>query len=492
MKPICVRNQAAPGPLRCLSLTLAGMYYRLTRSLITLSIIGLAVAFLSTVVVEGVVAGNRRETAVAQLRQSRFSGEWLVRLRMADPVGTIVAAFAARDPDRMQEYRKWGELSNDDCARAHELSERLDDFVVGFKKFDHVSRAVLLGDADPLSVPRLLRDGEALALFSAHLERLSLPFPLGGRAPLEAFVSAEYPELMRIVERVQHGQQRALANLEREFAENGIEGALLVSTGECCGVLQREGFVVSAGECELLSRQIAENELRRELTQRIAVGENRRALARLSGVAFDRIDLATVARWARSGERVSQLAAVVYPPDRQGGTPAIDSASLHVLLQTYDRNLALEHMVQGFEGSGGRGWTGLPVRTRWLIIVSFIVCAVGICNTMFMSVTERFSEIATMKCLGALDGFVMMLFVFEAAIQGVIGSVCGAVLGCILALVLGLGTFGMLLFDNYPLREVLTTLLASAGVGIVLAAGAAIAPAWAAARLAPMEAMRVE
>ena len=53
----------------------------------------------------------------------------------------------------------------------------------------------------------------------------------------------------------------------------------------------------------------------------------------------------------------------------------------------------------------GRGRDyGIQERMLWLILVSMVVCAVGIANAMLMSVTERFREIATLKCLGALDG----------------------------------------------------------------------------------------
>ena len=47
---------------------------------------------------------------------------------------------------------------------------------------------------------------------------------------------------------------------------------------------------------------------------------------------------------------------------------------------------------------------GISTKDIWLIIMSLIVCVVGIANSMLMAVTERFREIGTMKCLGALDG----------------------------------------------------------------------------------------
>src|SRR5205807_7418265 len=65
----------------------------------------------------------------------------------------------------------------------------------------------------------------------------------------------------------------------------------------------------------------------------------------------------------------------------------------------------------------------------WLVSLSLIVCTVGIANSMLMSVTERFKEIGTMKCLGAMDGFIVKLFLLEAGFLGVVASVMGWIIG---------------------------------------------------------------
>jgi putative ABC transport system permease protein len=69
-------------------------------------------------------------------------------------------------------------------------------------------------------------------------------------------------------------------------------------------------------------------------------------------------------------------------------------------------------------------------RSSWLVALSLIVCTVGITNSMLMSVTERYREIGTMKCLGAMNGFVLKIFMIEAAAMGVIASFLGALIGC--------------------------------------------------------------
>jgi ABC-type antimicrobial peptide transport system permease subunit len=128
----------------------------------------------------------------------------------------------------------------------------------------------------------------------------------------------------------------------------------------------------------------------------------------------------------------------------------------------------------------------------WLIAVSFLVCIVGIANAMLMSVTERFREIATMKCLGATDGFIMINFILESILQGVAGSIAGGLLGFLLGTVRAWVRYGSIAIVHFPLGDIFAALGISFAVGVVISAMAAVYPAWVAARLAPMEAMRIE
>ncbi len=132
------------------------------------------------------------------------------------------------------------------------------------------------------------------------------------------------------------------------------------------------------------------------------------------------------------------------------------------------------------------------MRGVWLVTLSLMVCVVGITNAMLMSVTERFREIATMKCLGALDSFIMINFVLESALLGVAGGIGGVVLGMLLGVLRSLWGFGSLALSNLPGLELLWAAGLCLVAGVVLAAMAAVYPAWVAARLAPMEAMRIE
>jgi putative ABC transport system permease protein len=129
-------------------------------------------------------------------------------------------------------------------------------------------------------------------------------------------------------------------------------------------------------------------------------------------------------------------------------------------------------------------------KQNWLISLSLLVCVVGIANAMLMSVTERFREIGTMKCLGALDSFIVKLFLLESTFQGSVGTMIGIVLGFLLTLILALIDYGGHVFTYFPTGGLIERALLSLAAGTFLSLIGAMLPAWRAAKMEPVEAMR--
>jgi ABC-type antimicrobial peptide transport system permease subunit len=127
----------------------------------------------------------------------------------------------------------------------------------------------------------------------------------------------------------------------------------------------------------------------------------------------------------------------------------------------------------------------------WLIMISLLVCAVGIANAMLMSVTERYREIGTMKCLGALDWFVVKLFLIEAAFLGIVGSIVGALLGFAASFFAWVAQYGNIV-GELPWGQLSLRLLAAVLIGTALSVVGAIYPARRAGRMPPADAMRSE
>src|SRR5687768_16319940 len=119
---------------------------------------------------------------------------------------------------------------------------------------------------------------------------------------------------------------------------------------------------------------------------------------------------------------------------------------------------------------------GDKVQTRWLIGLALLVAFVGILNAMLMSVTERFREIGTMKCLSALDGFIIKLFLIESLFQGLAGTVIGVVVGLVLSLVSVTASYGRFAWENVPVGALISSALLCFAVGVGLTVAGAVYP----------------
>jgi len=129
-------------------------------------------------------------------------------------------------------------------------------------------------------------------------------------------------------------------------------------------------------------------------------------------------------------------------------------------------------------------------KQTWLVALSLLVCVVGIANAMLMSVTERFREIGTMKCLGALDSFIVRLFLLESTFQGSAGTAVGILIGLILTLLLAMLDYGTYVFTYFPTTGILKAAGLAMVVGTLLSLAGAMLPAYRAAKMEPVAAMR--
>lgn len=132
------------------------------------------------------------------------------------------------------------------------------------------------------------------------------------------------------------------------------------------------------------------------------------------------------------------------------------------------------------------------IQTYWMVGLALMISFVGIVNAMLMSVTERFREIGTMKCLGALDSFVMKMFLIESAIEGAAGTAVGLIIGLALAYTEGLSIYGVITWSLVPVSQLLLIILSSFVAGIFITVVGALYPAWQAAKMMPVVALRAE
>ena len=126
--------------------------------------------------------------------------------------------------------------------------------------------------------------------------------------------------------------------------------------------------------------------------------------------------------------------------------------------------------------------------TQSTSVIALMVGAVGIVTTLYTSVTERTREIGTIRALGAGNSFVLTMFLTEAMLIGVLGATCGAGLGI-------LGGYALMARFASDRPELVPVFRAEdmAFVWIITVALSLVAglyPAWRAARISPMMALR--
>ena len=122
--------------------------------------------------------------------------------------------------------------------------------------------------------------------------------------------------------------------------------------------------------------------------------------------------------------------------------------------------------------------------------ISLIVGGVGIMNTMYTAVLERRREIGVMKAIGARNSDIMIIFLIESGLVGLVGGAVGILIGMGLSKLveviarLALGT--TLIQAHFPWYLILGALLFSFAAGSL----AGTFPALQASRLPPVEALR--
>jgi putative ABC transport system permease protein len=130
-----------------------------------------------------------------------------------------------------------------------------------------------------------------------------------------------------------------------------------------------------------------------------------------------------------------------------------------------------------------------------IAVISLLVSAIGIANTMLTGIMERRSEIGVMKVVGLSIKKINLIFLLESPLIGLTGGLAGSLIGYIIAFIVNNNTNEAVIFGMYfgegarliiPFWLTLATMGISAGVGVL----SGIYPAWKATKMSPLEAIR--
>jgi lipoprotein-releasing system permease protein len=178
------------------------------------------------------------------------------------------------------------------------------------------------------------------------------------------------------------------------------------------------------------------------------------------------------------------------------------------VLRELAKSLVGDFYLSDWTMSHANFFQAVQIEKRMMFIILTLIVAVAafnIVSTLVMAVTDKQADIAILRTLGASPRSIMVIFMVQGSLIGVIGTVLGVVSGVLLALnvetVVPLieRAVGMDLFpaDVYYISELPSKLnwpdvFTIGGVALVLAFLATLYPSWRAARVQPAEALRYE
>ena len=127
--------------------------------------------------------------------------------------------------------------------------------------------------------------------------------------------------------------------------------------------------------------------------------------------------------------------------------------------------------------------------------IALVVASIGIMNTMLTSVMERTREIGIMKAIGATTRDIMSIFIIEGVLMSSVGGIIGIILGVFGSQALTLILNGFMSmggsFNLVPIITITSVVLAVT-VSLIVGILSSLYPAWKAARMSPIEAVRYE
>jgi putative ABC transport system permease protein len=285
-----------------------------------------------------------------------------------------------------------------------------------------------------------------------------------------------------------------------EVARNGVRMDAAAVVGSDLAADGRLRFIagdraaalagLDAGAVAILPRSVADRiGLTVGSTLTLAVGEGRVVDLRVAGIVErtlpGKVGEAVLVGWpdatAAFGVAGADVLAVRYAPGREAeARPRLEAAAREVALEP--------NPVSTVAGAVDSALSEVFGLFDALALVAVLVAALGIVNTLTVSVLERVRELGVLRAAGMTRGQVRRTVVVEAGILGIVGSLLGVATGLVAGAILVLLAGGGPLILDLPW----TSIAVAVGLGVGVSMAAAWYPARLASRLAIVAAVQHE
>jgi len=469
---------------------LSSIKHRFFRSILTLAVVVLAVAFFMYLLTDNVYRNSLRNGVGLEITKARKSTVLLNNLLTKPTQKEFEDMLASSTTNSDLQKMLISVLKSDKqrIAEVAELAMRKKRYMSFFKDMKIGQRKLLIGRLSGDAIFLNLMEKKNFEKFKddlAPMGNLKLP---GGYVVFTSFLN-DYKNYM-IKRDLLHKKWNAsieyLLTRTRELSGSRAMKEVFASDDpkdlekikEFYSIINEKGFDISESEYEGIVSEMKKSKLKEMIVLKLNTPAMR---GEWRGLFKEKYKKISEKLQILDNAKVIKLLEKDFDKDKL----------MQVARETrYDNELTdLEYKL---DFGVVRSKSGLSNKDIYLLVLSFIVCMVGIANAMLMSITERFREIATLKCLGATDMFILVQITIEAALQGVAGGALGVLIGLIITTAKDSFIFGSRLFSYFPVSGVFLAMGVSLVAGVLLSVFASIYPAWKAAKMAPMEAMRVE
>ena len=489
MKKIDVRDQVTLSFEKSFRFCRKGISYRLFRSSLTLAVVVVAVAFFTVLLSEGLMVRATSIGVSDEMAREREADVLLMHLFHRYSSRELSAKLASMQdkPELVEEFARVAGISGDAVGALVSQCRVEQLFLRFFRDLSAGKRVILVKKNAGRDIFTHLSGKEEWQAFLVGIEKMrSVRLPAATET-LRAFLDDQVSYLDSL-EAARAARIKTVAAMEEKLSV-------------LCGAVDAAVWLGEAPDSEVEQWHRVVNE---------------------SGFSLDKETLARVRNILKLAALEGRIGRLLQTPEKRAqwkqkmqGSPGLEEKFLMLkdgravailngafskeqLTAVAERYARMKHLRELLGKLPATDSTDVSTpgfldgRQTFLVVISFLVCMVGITNAMLMSITERFREIATMKCLGATDGFILKQFLIEAAIQVVIGGTAGMIIGMIISVVKSSAILGGAIFVHFPAIQMLYCSLLTVVAGILLAMLASIYPARAAASMAPMDAMRVE